>query len=145
LDITNKVVQTAIKNKIDLIISHHPIFLNSKEIETNKYEFKLISMIKKHRIGLVSYHTNIDNNKYGLNYFISSLISNNIKYIKKTPLYRIKGVFNLTKLKKIFKKFTCNTFKYVGNQKTFKSLVLCSGAGFSVLKQNINKLNKEDL
>lgn len=63
LDVTDKVVDYAVLNKINLIISHHPvIFQGIKKI----CEKKLIKLIEN-KIAVISAHTNLDVSSKGVN------------------------------------------------------------------------------
>lgn len=71
LDVTLKVIDEAIKNKVDLIISHHPfIFSAIKEINTDSLIGEKILKLIENEISVYSLHTNLDSSKFGLNEFI---------------------------------------------------------------------------
>ena len=68
LEANDKVVDEAIKNNIDLIITHHPfIFSKINKINTTNYKGKLIHKLIKNDISLYSMHTNFDIAFDGLN------------------------------------------------------------------------------
>ncbi len=71
LDITREAVDFAVKEKVDLIISHHPfIFKGQKKIlSDNVIGSKIIDVIKND-IVVYSAHTNVDAAKGGLNEYI---------------------------------------------------------------------------
>ncbi|MEG0229663.1 MAG: Nif3-like dinuclear metal center hexameric protein, partial [Oscillospiraceae bacterium] len=57
LDVTEKILYFAKKNKVDLIISHHPvIFSELKQIRSDSIVYKLIN----NNISCLSAHTNFD-------------------------------------------------------------------------------------
>lgn len=75
LDITSDVVDLAIKEKADLIISHHPIIFNElKNIVNDKPNGKVISNIIKNNISVIAIHTNYDSAKDGLNKILAEKI-----------------------------------------------------------------------
>jgi len=62
LDCTEKVVDEAIKNKHNLIISHHPvIFKGLKKITRSNYVEKIAEKAIKNSIAIYAMHTNLDN------------------------------------------------------------------------------------
>ena len=68
LDVTVEVVQEAIANGCNLVVSHHPIiFTGLKRINGRNYVERTIIEAIKHDIALYAIHTNIDNIKEGVN------------------------------------------------------------------------------
>lgn len=68
LDVTPAVVNEAISNSCDLIISHHPlIFKGLKRITGAHFTEQVIIEAIKHDIVIVSVHTNLDNIELGVN------------------------------------------------------------------------------
>ncbi|MBE2280318.1 MAG: Nif3-like dinuclear metal center hexameric protein [Ignavibacteriaceae bacterium] len=70
MDVSDSVIEEAIKRKCNLIISHHPLlFLPLKRItpETDRIS-RYISKLLKHNITLFSYHTNLDYTKHGVSF-----------------------------------------------------------------------------
>ncbi len=73
LDVTQEVLEEAIKNKINLIITHHPlIFSPVKKIskQNNPILFRVIT----NNINLISVHTNFDIAENGLNDYLAKLL-----------------------------------------------------------------------
>lgn len=69
LDINLDVVEFAIKNNSNLIVSHHPIYINSDDLKLKKVSL-IWKLINEHNITLIAIHTCFDKNKYGTNYQI---------------------------------------------------------------------------
>jgi len=68
LDVTDKVLEEAIKKKCDLIISHHPlIFKEIKRLNGGKYVEDLVIKAIKNNIAIYAIHTNLDNVSPGVN------------------------------------------------------------------------------
>jgi len=68
LDFDNTALNFAIKNNIDLIITHHPfIFGSLKSIDIESYDGFIIKELIKHDISLYSMHTNFDMAEKGVN------------------------------------------------------------------------------
>ncbi|WP_319369897.1 Nif3-like dinuclear metal center hexameric protein [uncultured Ilyobacter sp.] len=75
LDATEGVIEEAVKNKVDLIITHHPlIFSPLKAVNDSTMLGKKIIKLIKNDIALYSMHTNIDSAENGLNRYIAELI-----------------------------------------------------------------------
>lgn len=71
LDIDGELVEEAIVNGVNLIISHHPfIFTPLKNIRWDDYKGKLIKKLITHNIGVYCAHTNIDISNKGINYWL---------------------------------------------------------------------------
>ena len=72
LDVTPEIVDEAIQNKCNLIISHHPLlFVPLKKLVYNNYTNQLLIKLIKNDIALYSLHTNLDNSHKGLNKYVA--------------------------------------------------------------------------
>ncbi|WP_069098710.1 Nif3-like dinuclear metal center hexameric protein [Mesomycoplasma ovipneumoniae] len=63
IDLTKSVLDFAIKNNYNLIISHHPFFFyptKKEEFQNSPYKKKISSLLKKHSISVLALHTNFD-------------------------------------------------------------------------------------
>ncbi|WP_425446087.1 Nif3-like dinuclear metal center hexameric protein [Dethiothermospora halolimnae] len=94
LDIRHEVVQYAIDNNIDMIISHHPLFFNSiKNISKDSIKGNMIYDIINNDIVIFSAHTNLDNAYRGINYVLGNLFNLKepqvINPVYKEKLYKI--------------------------------------------------------
>lgn len=94
LDLPLWVVEEAIENKVDMIITHHPLIFNPlKNINTNTVLGKKIMKLIRHNISVYSSHTNFDVAQDGLNdIFAKQLGFKNteiIKPISEEKLYKI--------------------------------------------------------
>lgn len=75
LEVNEKVIDEAIENNIDLIITHHPfIFKKMNKINTQDLKGKLIYKLIKSDIALYSMHTNFDIAYDGLNDYFMKLM-----------------------------------------------------------------------
>lgn len=74
LDTDAKVVQEAIDNGCDLILSHHPVFFSPiKRINISDDTGKMIEKLIKNDISLIAAHTNMDVAKCGINARLAEL------------------------------------------------------------------------
>ncbi|MFV0246537.1 MAG: Nif3-like dinuclear metal center hexameric protein [Mycoplasmatales bacterium] len=86
LDLTNEVLDEAIKNKVNLIIAHHPIIFTPlySVLDNNLVEAKVKKLIK-HNINFYAAHTNVDIAPNGLNDWLSEIYKlKNISVLKPT-------------------------------------------------------------
>ncbi len=75
LDATERVIEEAVKNKVDLILTHHPlIFSPLKTVTDSSLLGKKIIKLIKNDIALYSMHTNLDSAENGLNRYIAELL-----------------------------------------------------------------------
>ncbi len=87
IDVTEKVIAEAIKNKANLIITHHPLlFKGLKRISTNSYIERCVQLAIRHDIAIYSAHTNLDNCYGGVNYFFATKLGlQNSRVIEPLP------------------------------------------------------------
>ena len=75
LDATEDVINDAIKNGCNLLVSHHPIiFSGLKRITGKNYVQKAVISAIKNDIALYAIHTNLDNITKGVNGMIANLL-----------------------------------------------------------------------
>ena len=67
LDITPKIANYAIRENVDLIISHHPLIFQNYA-KTDKYLRNVFHNLYANDVSVYSLHTNYDNHNYGMNY-----------------------------------------------------------------------------
>lgn len=94
LDLNQEVLDQAIDQEADLIITHHPFFFNPiKNINCDTTQGKLISQLIKHDISLYAAHTNLDSASQGLNQYLAEKLNlKNIQLLTQTysePLYKL--------------------------------------------------------
>lgn len=69
LDLNMDGVKHAVRERVDLIITHHPFFFGSiKKIDLDTYDGEIIKMLIKENINLFSMHTNYDMADKGVTY-----------------------------------------------------------------------------
>lgn len=68
LDVTEAVVEEAIRKNCNLIVSHHPVLFQSiKKLQPFHYVEKMIIKAIQHNLALYAIHTNLDNVLHGVN------------------------------------------------------------------------------
>ena len=172
LDITEEVVDKAIKGKVDLIISHHPfIFSGLKRITSETVHGRKMLKIIENKIAVYSGHTNVDFGINGLNDYVFYKLDLNGKveiynefeyedynFIKhrnehvKGGTVRIKVLdyeMELLDLIKIIKeKLGLDFVRYVGENRKIRKIGLVTGGGSSFMhsvKENIDVFLTGDL
>ncbi len=146
LDCTSPVIQKAIDEKIDLIITHHP-FLWGGPIKARRNPEKKLKyyLLRKNQIGLISLHTNYDDMylKQDLADFLFSpkKVNNETKLLTSFELNDQLTFEEILKI--VSKKLKTNNFHYFGNKKQMvKTIGIAPGAsGFlieNVCNQNID-------
>jgi len=122
-------------DKNSLIITHHPlIFSGLKKINDNTYSTKILKILIKNNIKLISIHTNIDKthlNKYVMKEILGfDIISEN------DFLLTAKVDMSFKKFKKLIKKKLNLEFnKSVKCNKNISSFSLCTGSGMSLIDE----------
>ncbi|MEK7434698.1 MAG: Nif3-like dinuclear metal center hexameric protein [Cyanobacteriota bacterium] len=91
---TIEIIEKAIENKSDFLITHHPmIFKSLKSINTDSPIGKMIELSLKNNLTVYTMHTNFDSVETGLNYEIAKDLNlNNIE------LLSISGQYNYYKI-----------------------------------------------
>ena len=75
IDTLENVIDEAVENKCDLIISFHPIVFNGlKKIVNKNYVEKTVLKAIKNNINIYALHTNLDNHPKGVNFQISNYL-----------------------------------------------------------------------
>ncbi len=75
LDLDRDVLQEAIENKIDLVITHHPLLMKGiKNIDADTPKGKIIAELLKHEITVYAAHTNLDIADGGVNCVLAEKI-----------------------------------------------------------------------
>ncbi|WLP85887.1 Nif3-like dinuclear metal center hexameric protein [Mycoplasma seminis] len=73
IDLTMEVLQEAIKNDCNVILTHHPFKFEARWIDEDikaPYKREILNLLRKHQITSYSMHTNYDCDPYGTSYQI---------------------------------------------------------------------------
>jgi len=147
LDLNEVVIDQAIKNKVKLIVSHHPIF-KEPGVKPLFHTQRILNKIKKHKITVLSLHTCFDNSDQGMNILIGTILKlENLGWYKKNKFVvgslpkamSVKQIADLFKLKFAVSLITTNA--KVSDK--FNKLAICAGAGLSVIEPCLSQLEKE--
>jgi dinuclear metal center YbgI/SA1388 family protein len=148
LDISIDIVNFSIKNNINLLISHHPIFLDNEKYPLNEYNQKIIDLLKKNSIAILFLHTCFDKSDEGMNYILSKKIG--LEKIQRlgNSEYLFKGELNnkipldafLLTLPEILNINYANYHKYF-EKKIIKTIAICGGSGSSFMNETKDKVD----
>ena len=88
LDITEEIVDEAVRKGCSLVVSHHPlIFKPLKRVTDATYQQRCVMKAVRNGVALYSAHTNLDNAEDGVNYRIASLIGlKGIEWLEEKPV-----------------------------------------------------------
>ncbi|MCT4611864.1 MAG: Nif3-like dinuclear metal center hexameric protein [Clostridia bacterium] len=146
LDITDAVIDEAVINNIDLIVTHHPVLISGiKKVSINDFKGKQLIKLISNNISLYSMHTNFDITEGGTNDIIAKKLGlENLESLDSvTNLGKIGGVAEtdleglVETLKGVLK---LDTIKYTGDRtKEVSKLAICTGSGMGLYKNAISK------
>lgn len=151
LDINEEIIIQAINSKVNLIISHHPLYVD--EADNKKRWFKKIDkLLNLNQISTISCHTNFDKNKYGMNYYLCKKLGlKNIKrldnndYIFYGNFKKEKSILDISNLiKEQFDLEYAIMSHNIDSNKTINLVAICGGSGSSFI-DDIKKKYKIDL
>jgi dinuclear metal center YbgI/SA1388 family protein len=74
LDVTEQVIDEAVRLGVSLIVTHHPLMFSPvRRITDDDYEGRLITRMLENRISLIAAHTNLDRAADGINDVLAAL------------------------------------------------------------------------
>ncbi len=144
VDVTKSIVEEAIENKYDLIISHHPLILEPEEVEdVRKFKQSLKELMIENNLSLYVAHTNADVATGGVNdSLVKFLQIKNVKSFGPNNIGRFGELENNEKIESLvvnLKKLIPNSSNAIlvsGNlNANIKSIAVCGGSGSFLLEQ----------
>ena len=150
VDVTEEVLDTALENGCNLVLSHHPLlFKPLSSIQGRNYVERCVMKACKHDITLYACHTNLDNAPQGINFRLAQKLGlENIKVLEpKVGVYSATGeqvglgvlgelpeALNAEAfIKKIGSDFSLKCVPYSqGATGSVKKVAICSGSGGTV-------------
>ena len=139
LDVTKEVIDEAIKENVDLVITHHPlIFEGVKSVTSDTLLYKAVSS----GISFISSHTCLDIAKDGVNVCLANAVGiKNVVSTEEDEFLKIGEIEEMTEdnfVSLLKEKLNCNVL-YNSTGKIIKKIALCSGSGgdlFDLAKEN---------
>lgn len=131
LDITDDVIDEALENEAQLIISHHPVIFDAlKNIPENSIVYRLIN----NNLSALCFHTNLDlSPEFGVNTCLAEAVGvKNASFVEGECLYI--GELENTTTNKAFAErvknaLNCEGLRYTLPYKSVKKVAVCSGSG----------------
>lgn len=144
LDCTPAVVDEAIKEKAELIITHHPVIfdpLKSVTAQSNKVVYSCLA----NKIAVISVHTNLDSADGGVNDSLANALE--LKNIQKIEgdegfLFRygeLENTMSADELAERIKIKLGGVVRYTNSLKPIKTVAVCGGSGGDFLELAMNK------
>lgn len=129
LDVTSDVIDEAIKNNVDLVITHHPlIFEGVKSVTADMLLYKAVAS----GISFIATHTCLDIAKDGVNDCLAKAVGlKNITSVEEEPFLKIGEIEEKTETEFVSllkEKLNCN-ISYNSTTNKIKNVALCSGSG----------------
>lgn len=144
LDCTSDVIDEAVKEKAELIITHHPVIfdpLKSVTAQSNSIVYNCI----KNNIAVISVHTNLDSASGGVNDSLALALG--LKNVQKIEgdegfLFRfgeLEKEASSDELAERIKKSLGGVVRYTNSSKPIKTVAVCGGSGGDFLELAISK------
>lgn len=137
LDVTDDIIDEAISNKIDLIVSHHPLLFNKPNcIDVHQPQGRYIQKLIRANISVYSAHITFDDAPHGNNVYLANLL--NLENVCKTPektcwignLQEEKSLDEFVRNIENVLKLPSNYLNVVGNnEQKVRKVGLCTGGG----------------
>lgn len=145
LDVTNEVINKAIEEKYDVIISHHPLFFKGlKEISVLSPDGERAVKLIKNDVSVMTFHTRLDAVSGGVNDTLASLLGlNNFETVE----YNGEGLVRVGELERemspsefaalVKEKLESPSVTLAQCGKNVKRVALLGGSGSSEIKAGI--------
>lgn len=131
LDITKEVIEEAVENEAQLIISHHPVIFDAlKSIPENSVVYSLI----RNNLSALCLHTNLDlSPEFGVNTCLAEAAGvKNGKFVEGECLYigeLESEITNREFAERVKNALKCEGLRYTLPDKKVKKTAICSGSG----------------
>ena len=129
LDVTGDVIDEAIEENVDLVITHHPLIFESvKSVTSDTLLYKAVSS----GISFISSHTCLDIAKDGVNDCLANAVGiKNVKTVEEDEFLKIGEIEEKTEdefVSLLKEKLSCNVL-YNSTGNNIKKVAFCSGSG----------------
>jgi len=121
IDTTEKVIDEAIRNNCNLVITFHPLIFNGlKNITQQTYVEKIVFKAIQNNVNIYAIHTNLDNNPKGVNYKICQKMElNNTKFL----IPKNEGAFGMGMIGELNKEFSeLDFFNFLKSKMNIKNI-----------------------
>jgi len=149
LDITEDVLQEAIRTKSQLIIAHHPlIFRKLANVRADDPTGYLVTELIRNHISVIAMHTNLDSAIGGVSYVLAETIGlKDLQFLesdREEGGYGVIGSFNepmdtASFLRHCAQQLGVPMMRYSGAPERIHKVAVCGGAGSFLMNQAIKK------
>lgn len=148
LDLNEKIVDEAIKQKAKLIVTHHPIFKSNPEHEMLPFYKLLLERLENTKTTVLALHTCFDNSRNGMNFLVGEKLRlKNLKWYKnqKFVMGNLPRPMSVGQIAQTFKDTFGVTLVTTNAKATdkYKKVAICAGAGLSVFAPMFDTLQTE--
>ena len=141
LDVTDEVIDEAIRCGVQLIVSHHPVIFNPVRAvtDTNAQGRRLLKLIERH-IAVISMHTNLDIAQGGVNDVLSETLGIQTENVlTEDGCGRIGSLDTELSLDEFLlrckKALSCNGLRYVDAGRPVRRVAVMGGSGADSLER----------
>jgi dinuclear metal center protein, YbgI/SA1388 family len=154
LDLTNEIINQAIKSNVNMIITHHPIFFKGIKKITDSPESKRVIRLIKHNICHYAAHTNLDICQTGTNFALFNLLElenmqglEDLKYGFMGRVGQLKNKMMLENFANFIKnKLGLEKINFYGDKNAMiKKVALCTGSASNYVYFLLAKKNNCDV
>lgn len=149
MEITSEVIDEAVINEVDLIITHHPlIFDEIKSVDCNKVTGNLIQRLISSDINVYSCHTNFDKIFGGNNDFLGNVLGIDSvapKHPDNQGILRYGWYMNPQRMSDLIELYSYKLgmdkryFSFVGNlNASISKVAICTGSGADFIEEAYN-------
>ena len=149
LDVTEEIVDEAIRKGCNMIVSHHPLLFHSlKQVSDSTYQQRCVAKAIKEGIAIYSAHTSLDNAPGGVNFKIAELIGlQDLRWLEPKPECGsgLIGSLPAPEQPEAFLERLQNTFKVKAlrhsepGSKPISKVAVCGGAGAFLMGKAIQE------
>ena len=149
LDVTEEIVDEAVRRGCTMIVSHHPLLFHSlRQVSDSTYQQRCVARAIKEGIAIYSAHTSLDNARGGVNFKIAELIGlQDLRWLEPKPECGsgLIGSLPAPEQPEAFLERLQNTFKVKAlrhsepGSKPISKVALCGGAGAFLMGKAIQE------
>ncbi len=150
LDVTEAVIQEAIRRECNMIVSHHPlIFKGLKHLTGQSAPERIVEIAIRENIAIYASHTNLDSVIEGVSFEMGTMLGlQNMHVLDPRPDgsgLGVSGTINVTPtiefLRNVKKKFNVKNLRYSdeASRLVVRKIALCGGAGMSLCRKAIEE------
>lgn len=147
LDLTPEVIDEAVQQSLNLIVTHHPfIFRGLRRVTDGNEPGRMVQALIRHDIAVYAAHTNLDNLAWGVNGILSEKLGlYNCRILKPMDTHQEAGAGMVGELaeemptekflRQVKETLGLATVRYAGHGTTVRKVAVCGGAGGFLIEE----------